>query len=441
LILELKAQRLAEHGNFCDFGIEDLLIPLVTSGLGEVGLGGIADVAAPAIVGAGLGAGGGAGLGALTGEGAGKGAAGGAITGAAIGALGPVLGSAAEAASLPAGIATTAGDIGAGLIGGAAGGAVTGSPILPSTLGGGAAGLVAGVGAPAPAAGANSVPSAGGAGGSLSPTAATLPGGPPPDYVGPDLGAPAGTMGVRGSAGALLDTTGNTAYVGTMGLTPSAAGGGGYVPGAPNSAEVQADVAAAAPGGISPATQDIISSFPAASASGGSPIESIISKIAANPGILASGGLLGIEAMRQNKPLPEQAQLNQLGAQTAATGSQLSSYLGTGTLPPGANESIKLATSAAKSQVKSTAAQLGLSGSTWEADRLAQIDQQASAQGEQIATQLLQQGANYTQLSTAIFQNLLKDTLAQDQAFSNALSNFAVGLGGGRLAQSPATTA
>lgn len=427
----LKAQWLAEHGNFCDTGIEEFLIPALTTAIGS----GAAEVAAPIITDVGLGAAGGAGLGALTGEGAGKGALGGAITGGTIGAAGPVLGTLAGDVGLPASIAPVAGDIAAGAVGGTLGGAATGQPLGTSALGGAAAGGVAGLGAPTatPAPGAGSVPGPGAAGGGVSPTASALPGGPPPGFVGADLGA--------ANTGAFLDATGNQAYVGTSTL-----GGGAYTPGTPAgglspSQEVAGDVAAAAPGGISPATQDIISSFPAAQTGTSSGIDSIISKLGANPGILASAGLLGIEAMRQNKPLPEQATLNQIGAQQAQQGAQLSSYLSTGTLPPGANEAINLATASAKAQIRSTAAQLGLSGSTWESDRLGQIDQQAAAHGEQIATQLLAQGRDYTQLSEATFENLLKETLSQDQAFSQALSNFAIGLGGGRLAQSTGTAA
>lgn len=423
----LKAQWLAEHGNFCDTGIEEFLIPALTTAIGS----GAAEVAAPIITDVGLGAAGGAGLGALTGEGAGKGALGGALTGGTIGAAGPVLGTIAGDVGVPAGIAPIAGDIAAGAAGGALGGAATGQPIGTSALGGAAAGTVAGLGAPAatPAPGAGTVPAAG-AGGGTSPLSASLPGGPPPGFTLPGAGGPTdpGVMGVPGSIGTFGDATANQVYVGTSNL-------GGYIPGtssAPNAGLVASDVAAETSGGLSPAQAGNINSvLPQTGTSTG--IDSIISKLGANPGILASAGLLGIEAMRQNKPLPEQATLNQLGAQTAAQGAQLSSYLSTGTLPPGANEAINLATSSAKAQVRSTAASLGLSGSTWESDKLGQIDQQAAAQGEQVATQLLNAGANYTQLSTGIFENLLKETLAQDQAFSSALGNFAGGLAGARL--------
>jgi hypothetical protein len=180
------------------------------------------------------------------------------------------------------------------------------------------------------------------------------------------------------------------------------------------------------PGVGTAATQD----FSGVTAGGG--ISSIVDKLTSNPAALIGAGGLGLAALRQNQPLPYQSQLNQIGAQDQATGNQLASYVNTGTLPPGAQESINLATNSAKAQVRSTAAKLGLSGSTWEADRMGQIDQQASAQSEQIAQQLLQQGASYSTLSTGVFENLMKSTLGQDEEFQKALSTFAAGLAGAR---------
>lgn len=180
-------------------------------------------------------------------------------------------------------------------------------------------------------------------------------------------------------------------------------------------------------------------SGPAAGGGAGGGISSLFSNLTSNPTALLGAGALGLEAIKQMQPLPEQTQLNQQAAQAAATGKQLSSYLTTGTLPPGAQEAVNLGKTAAQSQIRSTAAQLGLTGSTWEADKLAQIDQATAAQSAQIATNLLQTGANYTQLSSGIYENLLNQTLAQDKDFQQALSTFAGGLAGARLGQGGAT--
>lgn len=427
----LRAKRLADEGNLCSFGITESIAAAVATGLGGLGLGGglIGTAAAPGLIATGLagaaeGAAGGAALGGLTGSGAGKGALFGGLTGGAIGGIGPALGSAAGAAGLPAGVASTAGDVAAGIGGGVLGSAATGQPLLTGALEGGAGGLATGLagggaaGSTAtPSPSASSVPAGGLAGASASPASAALPGGGVPvsgDLLGPSTTLPSGGGGSFGNFGLTQD------------VGPGVIGGGSNIGGAEGGSFDPS--AATLPSGT--ADQDF--SGGAGGGAGGF-LGKIGSTIANNPGVLASGGILGLEALKQNQPLPEQAQLNKIGATTAAEGNQLASYVATGTLPPGAQESINLATTAAKSQVRSTAAQLGLSGSTWEADRMAQIDQQASAQGEQIAQQLLSQGANYTQLSSGVFENLLKSTLDQDAAFQRSLSQFAAGLAGAKL--------
>ncbi len=420
-----RAERFAEDGNACWFGITEGLAAGLAGGLGALGAGGglIGTAAAPGLLslglaGAGLGAAGGAGLGAITGEGAGKGALFGGLTGGAVAGLGPALGSLGEAAGLPAGIADVAGPVVAGLGAGAAGSAITGQPLLAGTLEGGATGLVSGLGAagtPAtPAPGASAVPAGGAAGAGASPASPAFGGGgvaPSGDLTGP-AGLPAGTPNVN------------------FGLTDQSVG-----PGVIGGAGAIGTSLAAPTAGAATLPQDFSGGLDAASS--GLPVGGtdtggggFLSKLTSNPAALIGAGGLGLAALRQNQPLPEQAQLNQIGAQEQATGNQLASYVNTGTLPPGAQESVNLATNAAKAQVRSTAAQLGLSGSTWEADRMGQIDQQAAAQSTQIATQLLQLGANYSQLSTGVFESLMKSTLAEDQQFQQALSSFASGLAG-----------
>ena len=414
---------LATGGNPC-FVAE--LAPLLAAALPDA-LG----FAAPALVGAAEGAGGGALLGSLTGSGAGKGALFGGITGGAVAGLGPTLGSVGEAAGLPAGIAGTAGDVAAGVGAGLAGSAITGQPLSTGAIEGGAAGALSGLtGGSSPAPGANAVPGAGGAGASASGASAALPAG--------DITAP-GSLDLATSAGA------GPAGTPPIGGNGSFFMGGMTTPGA-DGATLPPDMSNFAPTGnppqfseaslFNPANPNALAvpGGPTAGAGGGGGGFDL-STLTSNPALLLGGGVLAMDAIRQSQPLPEEAQLNKIGAQEAATGKQLSSYLASGTLPPGAQESVNLATNAAKAQVRATAAKLGLSGSTWEADRMGQIDQQAAAQSEQIATQLLQQGANFTGLSTSVFENLMRSTLSEDQAFQSALSQFAGGLAGARLNQ------
>jgi hypothetical protein len=453
-----RAERWAHEGNFCSFGL--VSAPLAAFLATDVGLGaGLAGGIATGLTGAAVGAAGGAGLAGIEGKPLGKGAEFGAITGGVAGGLGSALGTAGEAAGLPAGVADVAGPVVAGVGGGLAGGAATGQPLLTSALEGGATGLVAGVagaGSPAtPAPGASSVPATGVAGAGTSAASAALPGGGVPvsgDFLNPSATLPAGaggsyfqgsslttnTGGLYSSA-PLSETVGATVPSGTPGgtaplgstLPSSGIGGSGTDPAASGLGAF--DVSGNSVPVGSPATTD---SAGGTTGTGGTRLDSIISKLTSNPGVLVGAGALGLDALKQGQPLPDATQLNKIGAQTQAEGNQLASYLSTGTLPPGAQESVNLATTAAKAQVRSTAAQLGLSGSTWEADRMSQIDQAASAQGEQIAQQLLTQGANYTGISTGVFENLMKSTLTQDEDFQKALATFSAGLAGARTGTS-----
>ena len=452
-----RAERWAHEGNFCSFGL--VSAPLAAFLATDVGLGaGLAGGIATGLTGAAVGAAGGAGLAGIEGKPLGKGAEFGAITGGVAGGVGSALGAAGEAAGLPAGVADVAGPVVAGVGGGLAGGAATGQPLLTSALEGGATGLVAGVagaGSPATAApGAAPVPATGGAGAGASAASAALPGGGVPvsgDFLNPSATLPAGAggsyfqgslttnTGGLDSSAPLSETAGSTVPGGTPGgtaplgstLPSSGIGGSGTDPAAAGLGAF--DVSGNWVPVGSPATTDFAGGTPG---TGGTGLDSIISKLTSNPGVLVGAGALGLDALKQNQPLPNATQLNQIGAQTQAEGNQLASYLSTGTLPPGAQQSINLATTAAKAQVRSTAAQLGLSGSTWEADRMADIDSKASAQGEQIAQQLLQQGANYTGISTGVFENLMKSTLTQDEDFQKALQTFASGLAGARTGTS-----
>ena len=69
-----------------------------------------------------------------------------------------------------------------------------------------------------------------------------------------------------------------------------------------------------------------------------------------NPGLLLSGGLLGLQAMKGNQPYPAETALTGLATTAGTTGATLSDYMFSGTLPPGAREAVDQATQAAKAE-------------------------------------------------------------------------------------------
>jgi len=145
---------------------------------------------------------------------------------------------------------------------------------------------------------------------------------------------------------------------------------------------------------------------------------------------LASLAGVGMDLAKGNTALPGQAALSQEAAALKSQGSQLQSYLQTGTLPPGVQQSLTSAAEAAKAAIRSRYAQMGGNTSAMQQD-LANVDIQVASQGATIATQLLSQGVSETGLSQQIYNTLLGQATQQDAALSSAIGNFATSLAGG----------
>lgn len=405
-MFRLRASRLAEEGNVCSFGI---VTPLLAAGLTELTAGGIAGGLATGIAGGLTGAATGAGLGAITSEVTGgkpgQGALFGGLTGGAIGGLGPALGSEiGSATGLSPGVATAAGDIAAGAGAGVIGGAITGQNPLTSGLEGGAAGAVSGVlggpssgpaGATGTAAVSPSAGSTGGAGGAAAPGAVALP----------------------------------TAAGGSVPVDPTQAIGlSGTTPGAGITDTSLFSVGANAGTGLPPG----VGTLAAATPGGGFNLDSILGKIGANPGILLAGGALGLDLLKGNQPLPGQTAVQNQATSEASAGATLEAYQQSGTLPAGLQQIVNSNTEAGISAVRANFANLGLSGSTMEAQAIAQVKQAASAQTAQIANQLFSQGVAMTGMANSEFNTLLETQLKQEQGLQTAIASFAGALGGAR---------
>lgn len=181
-----------------------------------------------------------------------------------------------------------------------------------------------------------------------------------------------------------------------------------------------------------------------AAGGGGGLLPGVTQFMKENPwlGPAVSLGGLGLDALRSFAPLPGQQQIStaaaDIGSQAAGLstqGQQLASYLQSGTLPPGVQNSLNVAGEQAKASVRSQYAARGMTGSSAEAEDLAAVDQTVAQQGTQIATNLLQQGISEQQgginalgLSADLYQQILNTALQRDQALGSAIGNFASSL-------------
>lgn len=145
-------------------------------------------------------------------------------------------------------------------------------------------------------------------------------------------------------------------------------------------------------------------------------------------GPAVSGGALLAAVMRGNQPVAGEKQVNTAANTLASQGQQLSSYLTSGTLPPGVQTALHRSAEAAKATTRSQYAARGMTGSDAEARDLAAIDTSIVAQGTDVAMKLMQQGVSETNLSAELYNNIMHNALAEDASLGQALSSFAQSL-------------
>lgn len=354
----------------------------IASGATALGVGAetaadIGAIAGPTLVGAGEGAALGAGTAALTGGNIGKGAEFGAGTAGLLSAISPIAG-------------VLGGDLGgtAGIAGATP--ATTGA-VPPATGATGAA-------ATAPAGAAASTPITGG--GALS---------------------AAGSAPAAGSIAAPVDPTA-TGVLSSLSSNPYAAPGSvgidGYTPTAPT---IPGYTANAAPAATQPSSISQFIKNPSLANAG--------NIAASNPQAVIGALGLGYDVLNQGN-IPGLGPISSFASQEEKAAQANQSYVNTGTLPPGAQAALTQATEAAKAQVRSKYAQLGMSGSTAETQELSNVD--ISAVGEQfsIASQLLQAGASQANVTQEMLNEILGVNEQQEAATTQAISSFAGSLGG-----------
>lgn len=194
---------------------------------------------------------------------------------------------------------------------------------------------------------------------------------------------------------------------------------------------------AALPGSAGAATPAASTASPASTG--------IMGFLKSNPGLVASlgagvaGTALSPMLSRLINKVPQQGNLDALAAQESGIASQqqqlsqtLTDPLTSGKLPTGAEQSVSTAINDAVSTTKARYANLGLSGSTMEADAIANIQNQATGLRFNIAQQMAQTGeAAIGQASSAlglqdqVYNQLMSAQISQDNNLQTAIARFA----------------
>lgn len=410
----------------------------------------------------GLGAGAGS-LGAIAGSGLG-GAAGGALGGVATGGN-PVLGA---------------------LEGGVAGG-ISGSGILNSSSGT----STDATGTPNPTGQPSGVPASAQSAGNLGGGTSGAGGGAAPSGVTPDYGLPPGSQDLYpssvssgtplSSVGSLVTNSGNfgTGNVGsnlssgvnsqtdsllnsfaqeqgaaapvTDSLSPSVISASNAA--SPTGTDIslqQPSTFANLTGGTSPIDQSVSPSLASAgnAASGGAAAKApnsigelfqpggftlgnVGTALANNIAPLAAAGGIGLDALKGNKQSGAEKNITAQAGQESAQGQQLENYLQTGTLPAGMQAGVNQNLQSTIASIKSRYASMGMSGSSAEAQDIANAQSQAQAASAQMQEQLLSTGIQETGMSSQLYSELLKNSMANDTNLSNAIASFAAAASGG----------
>lgn len=173
-----------------------------------------------------------------------------------------------------------------------------------------------------------------------------------------------------------------------------------------------------------------------------------------NPGLATAVGVGASTiplALNRGNQLPYQGPLQGLATQGSSAYSATQGYaqtleqpLVTGVLPPGAQASVDLAKRKADADIKSRYGNLGLSGSTMEADQLALNEQNVAAMQFKIEQEMANTGLRAgdqaiadLKLQNDIYSTLMKAQMEQDKGLASAIGGFATaagkafGLGGG----------
>jgi hypothetical protein len=157
-------------------------------------------------------------------------------------------------------------------------------------------------------------------------------------------------------------------------------------------------------------------------------LDNIIGGATKNPLSAVTDIALLSDVMRGNQKPPFYNTLATQAGQDISQGRQLQGYLTGGTLPPGLQASLDAAAANAQASIKSMYASRGMSGSSAEAQDIANLNQRIVSQGTDMAVQLFNAGLSETQIGDQLYQGLMQDMIQQDQATSSAVGSLATSL-------------
>jgi hypothetical protein len=245
--------------------------------------------------------------------------------------------------------------------------------------------------------------------------------------------ASAGLYTVGGAAPAGAGAAGSVLPAATAAATdPAYIWGGSAIPGLGAS---EAMAAGAAPAGaVGPGIMDTLGLSGATNFMAAHPLLTLgglsVGGQLLAPKIGQALGLGNFPQSQQQQQLAQQEQ--QLAQQQQQIGTELQQPLLTGQLPPGQQEVVAKALQDAISTIKGRYASLGLTGSTMEADAIANAQNQSTVAAAgieqtmaQTGTQAVSNATQALQLEAQVYNTIMNAQIQQDQQLGNAISGFA----------------
>ena len=243
---------------------------------------------------------------------------------------------------------------------------------------------------------------------------------------------------------------------GALSLAPDAAAGAGVAASGGFDLSTIGPGTAAAAGGVPASILPGATSAEAASSAGGGFLNSLLTgatnSLTKNPlGIATAAGGLGLSFLEGNKESANEKVLTQEapalaaeGQSLTAAGQQLTTYLSSGTLPPGLQSQVTTAVAAEKARIISNHAANGENTNPTQNSALAQELSQADINGINLAgqleqqlftsgTQLLNTGLQESGLSTQLYETLAKMDQVNNTQLMQAIASMAAALGGGKI--------
>ena len=246
------------------------------------------------------------------------------------------------------------------------------------------------------------------------------------------LGGVSSSLGLPSATGAVADAGSSGLSLGGDSLSELAGTGGGVgTTAAADSTSLLGDsslsslsTGAATPVAAAGGLNDAVASSSLAGAGGiGSTASGLFSGLTTKDMLAVAP--LALDVLKSNSAYPGQNNIASTAASLSSQGQSLASYLQNGTLPPGAQAAINQATAAATASIRSQYASMGMGGSSAEAQSIASAQQAGVTQATQLATNLLQTGISEQQVSAQLYQEIMAQSMQQDQALSQSIGLFA----------------